>query len=271
MKKIFYNSSLPRSGSTLLQNILAQNPSIYATPTSGFIRLINSSRQVYTQDSEFLAQDKNLMNKAFTGYHKGAMNGYYNAITDKDYVVEKCFDWLGEFDLLEALYEEKPKIVVMVRDLCDVMASMEKGYKKNYLKKTIAVNWETLENTTLIKRINSWGNTYPLGFCLDRLQDALVSKNHKDIFFIKYEDFCKNPNVIMNNLYKYLEIPVYNHNYNDIKQLTDQNDSHYIFSHDVKPTLEQSSTNAEEIIGAAACTAIREQFAWFFKSFNYAI
>ncbi len=35
MENIFYQSSLPRAGSTLLQNILAQNPDIYATPTSG--------------------------------------------------------------------------------------------------------------------------------------------------------------------------------------------------------------------------------------------
>lgn len=271
MKKIFYNGSFPRSGSTLLQNVLAQNPSIYSTPTSGVIRLINSSRQVYTQGPEFLAQDKKLMDKAFAGYYKGGIDGYYNAITDKDYVIEKSFDWLGEFDLLEALYEEKPKIIVMVRDLCNVFASMEKGYQKNYLKQVLSVNWETLENTTLTKRINNWANVYPLGSSLDRLQDALVSKNHKDIFFIKYEDFCKNPNVIMNNLYKYLEIPVYNHDYSNIKQFTDQNDNYYTYSHDVKPILEQSSINAEEIIGATACATIREQFSWFFKSFNYAI
>jgi 23S rRNA-/tRNA-specific pseudouridylate synthase len=28
MKKIFFNSSLPRSGSTLIQNLLAQNPAL---------------------------------------------------------------------------------------------------------------------------------------------------------------------------------------------------------------------------------------------------
>ena len=32
--KIFFNSSLPRSGSTLLQNILAQNPRFHCSATS---------------------------------------------------------------------------------------------------------------------------------------------------------------------------------------------------------------------------------------------
>jgi hypothetical protein len=48
MEKLFFQSSLPRAGSTLLQNILAQNPSIYATPTSGVLELIFAARGNYT-------------------------------------------------------------------------------------------------------------------------------------------------------------------------------------------------------------------------------
>ena len=35
IKKVFYNSSLPRAGSTLFQNIVGQNLDFYVTPTSG--------------------------------------------------------------------------------------------------------------------------------------------------------------------------------------------------------------------------------------------
>jgi hypothetical protein len=53
MEKLFFQSSLPRAGSTLLQNILAQNPSIYATPTSGVLELIFAARGNYTNSPEF--------------------------------------------------------------------------------------------------------------------------------------------------------------------------------------------------------------------------
>jgi hypothetical protein len=43
-KKIFYNASLPRAGSTLLQNILMQNPEIYSTPTSGIIEFLSKRK-----------------------------------------------------------------------------------------------------------------------------------------------------------------------------------------------------------------------------------
>jgi hypothetical protein len=39
-KTIFFNSSLPRAGSTLFQNLIGQNPEFYVTPTSGLIELI---------------------------------------------------------------------------------------------------------------------------------------------------------------------------------------------------------------------------------------
>ena len=48
MKKIFFQSSLPRAGSTLLQNILGQNPDFYVTPTSGVLELVYAARNNYS-------------------------------------------------------------------------------------------------------------------------------------------------------------------------------------------------------------------------------
>ena len=61
MEKLFFQSSLPRAGSTMLQNILAQNPDIYATPTSGVLELIYAARANYSTSPEFKAQDAELM------------------------------------------------------------------------------------------------------------------------------------------------------------------------------------------------------------------
>jgi sulfotransferase len=65
MKKIFFQSSLPRSGSTLLQNIMGQNPEFYVTPTSGVLELLYAARANYTNSPEFKAQDSELMKKGF--------------------------------------------------------------------------------------------------------------------------------------------------------------------------------------------------------------
>ncbi len=63
VKKIFFQSSLPRAGSTLLQNIMGQNPEFYVTPTSGVLELLFGARINYTNGQEFKAQEEELMKK----------------------------------------------------------------------------------------------------------------------------------------------------------------------------------------------------------------
>ena len=46
MARFHFISGLPRSGSTLLQNILSQNPRFYCSPTSGLFDLLYNARDV---------------------------------------------------------------------------------------------------------------------------------------------------------------------------------------------------------------------------------
>ena len=98
MQKIFFQSSLPRSGSTLLQNILAQNPHIYATPTSGVLELLIGARVNYTDSPEFKAQDAKVMKKGWQAFTKAGMDAFYNAITDKKYIIAGDFNEPSHLD-----------------------------------------------------------------------------------------------------------------------------------------------------------------------------
>ena len=93
MEKIFFQSSQPRAGSTLLQNIMAQNPDFYTTPTSGVLELLYGAKGNYAEVPEFKAQDQELMEKGFLSFCLGGMNNFYEAITDKKYVIDKCRGW----------------------------------------------------------------------------------------------------------------------------------------------------------------------------------
>jgi sulfotransferase len=70
VQKIYYQSSLPRSGSTLFQNIMAQNPDFYVTPTSGVLELVYAVRNNYTNSPEFKAQDPQEMRAGFLNFCK---------------------------------------------------------------------------------------------------------------------------------------------------------------------------------------------------------
>ena len=89
MKNIFFNSSLPRSGSTLISNLVAQNPNIYTTPTSGLADLILNAKNTYAHSQAILSQDKEVMERAFLGFCRAGMQGFFNNITSKEFIVDK--------------------------------------------------------------------------------------------------------------------------------------------------------------------------------------
>lgn len=89
VEKVFFQSSMPRSLSTLFQNLISQNPDFYCTPTSGTLELWFGARANFSQSPEFKAQDSALMNKGFAGFCREGMMGYFNAITNKKYVMDR--------------------------------------------------------------------------------------------------------------------------------------------------------------------------------------
>ena len=69
-----------------MQNILAQNPDFYVTPTSGLLELVFGARLYYTNSPEFKAQDEAAMKKAFLAFSRAGMEAYFKALNDKPYV-----------------------------------------------------------------------------------------------------------------------------------------------------------------------------------------
>lgn len=270
MKKIFFQSSLPRSGSTLLQNVLAQNPSIYATPTSPVADYVSMMREVYTNNPNVLAQNENEMKAAFKGACKSAINGYFDAITDRPLVFDKSRAWLPNYDFLTFIQDEQPKVVCMVRDLRDVFSSNEKNFRKNPHK--ARQNFGMGDANTLPKRIDVWasGNNF-LGSSIDFLNDAIRTGIANNILLIKYENFCLYPDKAIERIYEYLGIPLFQHDFDNTPQLTHENDQiHGIFGvHTIRNTVQMNPSDAKEILGVEVCDWIYNNYKWFFEYFGY--
>ncbi len=165
MDKIFFQSSLPRSGSTVFQNILNMDQRFYASSTSGMLELIYAARHNYTESPEFKAQDAETMKKAFFGFCLEGIKGYYNAITDKQYIVDKSRGHFAHYGFIDSFYPN-PKMICMVRALPDIIASMEKMHRKNPHKSSPIVNHATMQGTSTPKRVDIWMNNPPIGLAV---------------------------------------------------------------------------------------------------------
>jgi len=262
---------MPRAGSTLLQNILAQNPDFYATPTSGLLELVFGARLNYTNSPEFKAQDDASMKMAFLAFSRAGMEGYFQALTDKPYVLDKSRGWGVHFDLLSLIFDEEPKIICMVRDLRQILASMEKKFRQAPDKHRTIENHTNLSGTTAFKRAVIHLQTPPVGLALDRMADIHQRGWNKSMLFIRYEDLTAQPKQTLQQVYAYLGIPDFQHNFNNVAQVTQEDDQAYGIPglHEIRPKVEPLKNDYLDILGQDAVRFVQGNFAWYFSLFGY--
>ena len=271
--KIFYQSSLPRAGSTLLQNILAQNPAFYVTPTSGLLELIFGARLNYTNSPEFKAQDPEAMKSAFLAYSRAGMEAYFAALTGKPYVVDKSRGWGVHFDLLEMIFGEEPKIICMVRDLRQILASLEKKFRQNPDKNRPVENHSNLTGTTTFKRTLLALQSAPVGLALDRLLEVHQRGWAKKILFVRFEDLASQPATVLPRIYQYLGVPEFAHDFDKVAQVTKEDDAIFGIAglHDIRPKVEPLANDYLDVLGRDSVRHIQQNYAWYLQLFGYPI
>jgi sulfotransferase len=269
--KIFFQSSMPRAGSTLLQNILAQNPAFYVTPTSGLLELIFGARLNYTNSAEFKAQDAALMKKAFLAFSKAGMDAYYKALTDKPYVVDKSRGWGVHFDMLSLILGEEPKIICLVRDLRQILASMEKKFRQNPDKHRAIENHANLTGTTTFKRAMIALQSPPVGLAIDRLIEVHQRGWNKKMLFLRFEDLTTQPAETLQKVYAYLGVPEFKHDFAKVAQVTQEDDQVFGIPglHEIRPKVEPLTNDYLGILGLDVVRHVQKQYGWYFQHFGY--
>jgi len=270
--RIFFQSSMPRSLSTTLQNLIGQNPDFYVTPTSGMLELLFGARANFSNSPEFKAQDSELMKNGFAGFCKGGIDGYFNAITDKKYVLDKSRGWGVYKGFLDSFYPDT-KVICMVRNLKDVVASYESIYRKNQHTHDSIRNDADGRGTTVHKRVDEWMHpTSTIGRAMERIFEMIRLGYDDKVLFVKAEDLCLYPETEMARIYNYLDIPYFQHDFDNIKQITTEDDSVYGLSsdlHSIRPKLEMKPSNADAILGKDICKWLSENYKWYYDKFKY--
>ena len=272
MQKIFFQSSLPRAGSTLLQNIIGQNPNFYVTPTSGVLELGYAVRGNFTTSPEFKAQDSELMEKGYKAYLSAGFNAFYNAITDKPFVLDKSRGWIHYAPFLWKFVPDA-KIIVCVRDLRSIVASLEKKWREN---PEIIDNRDQPQNQAFItidQRANQFLNDAPLGIALKRLHNAITTKTLEKMHIVKAEDFTLHPEKIMRGVYDFIGEDYHEMDYTKVKQVTIENDRINDFGiygdHKIRESITPLPKDSNEILGTQNCQQIKAGFTWFYETFKY--
>jgi sulfotransferase len=267
---VFYQSSLPRAGSTLLQNIIGQNPQFHVTPTSGMIDLMLGTRIGYNGNKEAKAGDTDMWREGFYAYCKEGFKGYTANLTDKPYILDKNRAWGSYYSLLNNI-NPNPKIIFMVRDLRAVFASMEKKFRANPDIDDGILDNSKLQNITTQQRVETWAHTHPIGYAVNKLQQSILDKTAENFLFIRYEDLCTDPEPQLRSIYKYFELPYFKHNFDYVEQITVEDDTiHGIYGdHTIRNKVKALPDDSKEILGEFTCDSIYHNLEWYFNAFNY--
>lgn len=263
---------MPRSCSTLMQNILNQNPTIHATPTDGSLELLFGARVNYTEGKEFIAQDKQTMEKAWKGFCLGGLQGYAEGLTDKPNVCIKSRGIGIHYDWYNSFLNQPLKIICCVRNLKGIYSSMEKIFRKQQASIAQGIqNHANMQGTTTFKRVIGWTQSPPVGLALERFHQMALEDNLKHCFIMRAEDLTSNPDTVMKNLYSYLELPYYQHNWDFIEQTTQEDDSVHgsVDLHTIKPRLQKIPEDWNTVLGEDSCGWLDNNLHWYNKLFGY--
>ncbi|MGS2720841.1 sulfotransferase family protein [Paraglaciecola aestuariivivens] len=231
-KTIYFIAGLPRSGSTLLTNILAQNPHIYTTPTSGIIDMLVNVRNHWDQNQAFKAMDRALSEKIKKQVLSDMLQSYFTH-APQPICIDKNRFWCEFLEMAGELVggRENVKVIVTVRDLRDVLASFEQLYRSTSgLGQLPQENAMAMKFKTARGRVEVFADdTQPVGRAFNAIRDAITRGWRNNMHFVEYDDLTAKPAQTLSGIYQFLGQKDYQHNFNHVEQVTHEDDSVYGF------------------------------------------
>lgn len=248
-KTFHFINGMPRSGSTLLANILNQNPRFWATPTSGLSPLVAHTYRAWDEIPEIRAS----ATPAGKIRVLRAMVEAFHGTEESPVIFDKSRGWVCAFELLETILGTKPKILITYRDIPSILSSCEKLFRRELEAPESTARWgqnmETIEG-----RLAFWSDGGQIvGGAYNRIRDC-VNRGHGDsLHFINFDDLTSRPAQTMKAVYEFLGETPYDHNFENVEQSTHEEDSAHGFVdlHTIRAAVKPVKKDYREILGDA--------------------
>jgi sulfotransferase len=254
-KTVHFIAGMPRAGSTLLCNILAQNPRFQVTATSGILETLFILRKNWEEIIEFKTpgQPRNTREKLHV--MRAMLDGYF-ADSPRPVVFDKSRSWLAHLEMAEAILGRKAKVLVPVRDVREILSSFEKIWRKSRAtgptphEQQFYREFQTVEGRCDVMMRED----QVVGIAYTRVRDALVRGFRDRMHFVPFEQLTARPAEVLAGIYKFLEEEPFTHNFEHVEQVTSEDDTMYNLKglHDIRPKVEPAPIQAPKILGAAA-------------------
>ena len=266
--KLICVSGLPRSGSTLLCQLLGQHPDVYSVGhSSPLVSVLENVRSTFSSNDFSLAQldvDFDLAYNRMGNVLRSVIEGWFKE-TDKQIVVDKNRGWLRMAEMLDELHSDW-KILVCIRDLTQIYGSIESQHAR-----TRFLNFAdgTDSHGAMARADRLFGNGGvvggPLNFIRD-IQDIQNSAIHDRIQYVPFEYLTQKPKDAVEEMFSWLGLPHCDIDPNNLTTHDHESDSYYRFKFRHK-TRKSISAPARHIIPPRVEDGIRNNYKWYFDQF----
>jgi sulfotransferase len=269
IKTYYFMAGLPRSGSTMLSAILNQNPQIHSGPSSPVTGLMMAMEQMLLQDELFRAHPKPDCARKIIA---SVIDNFYSDV-DRPVVIDKNRSWVNRPEYISGYLDQQPKIICPVRNIDEILTSFimlqrRNGYvsesgRINFIDEMLVKNNIPLTDDNRCEFIASPNGI--LGQSYHGLRDALTKGYGKHMHFVEYSDLVDDPRGTMKKLYEFLELPEFEHNFDNLKNLHEEKDAEVYGledMHHVRSAVANTAPRPQDILSEATLNKCKDAEFW---------
>jgi len=221
-------TGLPRAGSTLLCQLLAQHPDIHCEGhSSPLCNTLLGIRRMVSDDTFFLSQLDPAFDTSY-GHLSSAMGGFLRGWyqnTGKKAVVDKNRAWLHAVELLLHI-EPEAKLLVCLRELGQIYGSVEAQHQRTILLDFIdhLADYDRFGRADIL-----FAKDKAIGAPLVSLHAVadLPKEVQRRLYFVRFEDLVERPAACMSHIYAWLGLPALTIDPDNLSTGVRESDSHY--------------------------------------------
>lgn len=259
-------AGLPRSGSTLLCNLLAQHPDVHVSSTSALPIMLGQVSQLMTNSEEITADLLNVegARDRNVGVLRAIIDAWYPGHDDK-LVIDKSRGW-GRLALLLVRVVPDARILATVRHPCDVFESIERQHRATA---------EYGPHDLLMPKAEAMFSPDGLiGGPISAVEDMvrrqpLTEDRSPALLCVMYESLASAPPATMREVERHLGLEPFEYDFVNVESVATDADALYRFKFPHEGSGKVQPAPSEGLVPDDLQELIAERWPFFHKVFGY--
>ena len=210
-RKFFYLAGLPRTGSTVLGEILNQNENIHVSPASPLSEILSEVLAKWRMNTVTLRAYKHP--EQLPNVWRGIREGMYQHRSEP-FIIDKSWAWHmnDAIDSARDVLGEEMKVICPVDDIADCLASFIMLIRGNpdyvsFIDEFLRNQRVELSDANRCAAMMDPKIPTSVGWCYQNLKKTWQGKNRDNLLLVERRDLVSDPETVLGRIYDFLGIP----------------------------------------------------------------